>query len=156
MLYLMPHYEIYAELIHSGAFKYDLRSMFNDLESIREECLIQCDDLTEYIFRDFIYNGKIEYSLESYVRAHNANVRYDAARNFIVETLVFKQSQNQDINILAKLTYRRYGKDYKCFLDWQLEKLAAGKEIDILEEFTAYKNSTGHEIRTPDILKQNF
>lgn len=148
MNYEKDDYIFLSNLLYNGIIKYDLKKINDCLSSIQSECFILCDDITELIFKSFIVHGNVNDTVKSMDRIKGSKT-YD----FIIDTIVFKQSNSQDISILAKLIYRKFGQKYRGFLDWQLEKLFAGQEIDILEEFAAYRISIGREPYTPDILK---
>lgn len=144
MEYTHNDYLVLSSFIHDQILHYDLKSIVSHLEPIQSECLKQFEDMTEKIFHCFVFYGCIN-DVKNHLRLWD--------HGYIADTIIFKQSMDKNINIFAKLIYRKYGQNKQGFLDWQLEKLFAGQEIDILEEFAAYRISIGRKPYTPDILK---
>lgn len=108
----------------------DILSLSNNFQIRKEEC----DDLIEFIFRKMIYHGNISNMGSPY--------RDAGYRDCVMDIITFKQSKSRDITIAAKLIFKM-STQYKVkkeFIEWQLEKLFCGIEIDIQKEYEQFMN----------------
>lgn len=135
-------YKILVEILHSGILQCNLWRMFDFVKDIQNECCKPQEDIVESIFRQYIREGNF----------YNIKIKYKKKNSDIRDIIVYRQSKNYNINIIAKMMYRKYGKEKADFLDWQITKLLHEKEIDMANEYKMYLLSIGHSESDCDYL----
>lgn len=132
----LEEYQFFAEAIHIGTIEKG-EKLLPPLYSIIKKCEFNIKDT----FIDRIF--------KVYLQKHNINKVYETfntnkcikSRQTIIDIIVFKQSTYQDINILAKVLYRKHGEKEHKFLDWQIDKLLSGAMLDMKQEYIDFRNA---------------
>lgn len=130
--------EMCTTLLYHQIQDYNISSLFPFINQVLSKCrYYDGDDIVELVFRNYILSGK------------TANIHTCLPQNElihsnsdVIDTLVYRQSNDPFINVTAKLMYWRYGHNKFYFLEWQLEKLLSNQVIDnIKEEFEIFKKA---------------
>ena len=145
-------YEFCANLLKDGILKYDLNDIIKHLNEILRKCCQNTDNTIDSVFKSFILKSDIDcvYGL----LCGNTQIK---DRNTIIDIITFKQSSDIDITILAKIMYRKYGKFYHDWLDWQIRRLLDCYSINLKEEYISYRISIGKDYNSiPGIFDKEF
>ena len=112
------------------------------------------------------YKNIIEETFCNYVICKTASdVFYKSSMRFlsvdeITAMIIFKQSTDEDINLLAKIKCYKYGRisdARKDFLKWQIDRLLLNNSFDMLSEYKNYKRECDvDDYSIPDMITQIF
>lgn len=151
----LPEFELCAQCIYYRKI----------LEQDYSKILPKLNDMLGRCYQDK-YNNIIEEIFCKYITNHTAtDVFHKVSKSFfsvddITKIIIFKQSADSEINLLAKVKCYKYGKlgDWrKDFLKWQIDKLILNDKIDMEEEYKNYKLSQGSlECVVPSIIIKNL
>lgn len=153
----LPEFELCAQRIYcKDIIECDYSGIFDRLNSILSKCNNYPEnDYIEIVFRKYIYLKTATDTFRS-----TQNPKGIKKSDDITQTIIFKQSSDMDINILAKVKCLRYGgisSGRKDFLEWQINKLLLSGNFDMLEEYKLYKKEKSiEEYIIPDIITRNF
>lgn len=153
----LPEFELCAKRIyHKDIIECDYSGIFDRLNSILNKCSsYDGDDYVEIIFRKYIYLKTATDTFHSIKHPRDIQKADD-----ITQIIIFKQSSDADINILAKVKCLRHGGisgGRKDFLEWQINRLLLSDNFDMLEEYKHYKKEKSiEEFIIPDIITRNF
>lgn len=153
----LPEFELCAKRIYyKDIIEFDYSGIFDRLKSILNKCSsYDGDNYIEIIFRQYICSKTASDTFHSI--KHHRNIQ---KADDVTQVIIFKQSSDADINILAKVKCLRYGGisgGRKDFLEWQINKLLLSENFDILEEYKYYKKEKStEEFIIPDIIIRNF
>ena len=136
----LQEFELCAQcLYYKEILEQDYSVIIPRLNNILMKCYGINENIIEEIFCKYIINKTAtEVFYKSSVRFHKADD--------IIDLIVFKQSQDMDINLLAKVKCYKYGKvsdGRKKFLKWQIDKLILNNKFDMLNEYRKYKEENG-------------
>lgn len=136
----LPEFELCAKRIYfSDIIEEDYSKIVDKLSAILYKCKnYDGENYIEIIFRQYILM-KTATEVFQYIRRPSIVRKADD----ITQIIVYKQSSDADINILAKVKCLEFGSGYKDFLRWQICRLFIDKEIDLLNEYKSYKMSKG-------------
>lgn len=141
----LPEFQFCAALLKNGVLQNDLKDIIPKLNEILNKCYsFSNDNQVDKIFKTYIINESVNNQSKIYI-----NCRKD----IIINVIVFKQSTDVDITILAKVLYRKYGKFYKEWLDWQIDKFLTKSNVDIKQEYINYRinNNKSYDSIPPEI-----
>lgn len=153
----LPEFELCAQRIyHKDIIECDYSGIFDRLKSILNKCSSYYgDNYIEIIFRKYICSKTASDTFHSTKHPRDIQKVDD-----ITQIIIFKQSSDADINILAKVKCLRYGGisgGRKDFLEWQINKLLLCVNFDMLEEYKLYKKEKSiEEYIIPDIITRDF
>lgn len=109
---------------------------FNAFINILNKCIINdSDDRKTKIFKTFIICGGMSNTIKE---THN-----EFCNNEISDTLFFKQVDDIEITLLAKMLYLNNGTKYKEFLERQINIILINHKINIKDEYIKWKLSVG-------------
>lgn len=136
----LPEFELCAQCVYyKEILEQDYSTILSRLNNILMRCYEPNKNIVEEIFCKYIINKTATEVL------HKSSTKFHSADG-IIDVIIFKQSQDVDINLLAKVKCYRYGKisdGRKKFLKWQIDKLILNNGFDMLEEYRNYKEENG-------------
>lgn len=147
--------EFGAMLLYNHAEKYNTIKICDYLNSVLVKCKIDKNDsMVDRIFKLYIIHRRTN---EFYTSVYSKNIR---SQGDIIDILTYKQSNDYDINILAKVLYYKYGKYKSAFLERQINKLINVPEcypLDLYEEYIVFDIGSGGDASfIPHPLTNNY
>lgn len=138
--YTKDELEMCTTLLHYRIQDYNINNLFPFINQVLSKCrYYDGDDIVELVFRNYILSGKTA-NIHTYLPQN----KLIHSNSDVIDTLVYRQSNDPFINITAKLMYWKYGHNKLFFLEWQLDKLLSNQVIvNIKEEFEKFKKNTG-------------
>lgn len=126
-----------ADILRSGVLQNDLKQVSQLLETVMDKCkrLLFDGDETDVIFAQFVINGYLGRTIKN----------TDFKRETIVNTILFKQSKDRLVTVLAKIIYYKTGAYEREFANYQVDKILHNQEMDIMKEYEKYKNMTQYK-----------
>lgn len=117
------------------------QDFFDAFVNILNKCAInKNDDRKTEIFKSFIiYGGMTNTIKETHNRFCNKEIS---------DTLFYKQVDDIEITLLAKMLYFDSGTKYKDFLKWQIDVILINHKINVKDEYLKWKLSTGESSQT--------
>lgn len=147
---LCLQYMNYSEIIET-----DYSGIKEKLFSILSRCSnYRGNDFVEIVFRHYILCNSAS---EVYVKIQKPNTIMKV--DDITKIIVYKQSEDIDINILAKIKCKSFpiNKRYFPFLDLQIDKLFIENNMDLVECYKALMMSEGiTDFILPNMLTKSF
>lgn len=146
----LSEYELCAQCVH---YREILEEDYSVVLPRLNRILLRCDEekesMIEEIFSKYIiYKNATEVYHQYFSKVFSANE--------ITNVLIFKQSQDPEINILAKVKCYKYGRindNRKKFLKWQIDKLLLGSCFEMMEEYKIYQMENGiKDYLIPDMI----
>lgn len=121
-------YNLLSNLLKTSILSENLDNIESVLKYLQDVCnqLIKSGNETDFIFAKYLLTGN--------VKNFNKETQYKYSSADLRETIVYKQSQNKIISILAKQLYSKPENRHTAFLLYQIEKFLRGENLTNLKE----------------------
>lgn len=131
----------------------DYSGILPKLNNILKRCSPPYKDVIEETFCNYVI-----YKTATDV-FHKSSLRFRSADE-IISMIIFKQSSDEDINLLAKIKCYKYGRindGRKDFLKWQIDRLLLNNNFNMLYEYKKYKKECDVEdYSIPNMIVRTF
>ena len=105
-------------------------SVFTKIVELKNKCIYDVHDTrTNQLFKAFIYYGGNQRVIDKELKTKPDELS---------DTIYFKQADDIEITLIAKLLYSYTTKKFRPFLDWQVDVILENNKINIRHEYIKY------------------
>lgn len=113
-------------------------SVFTKIVELKNKCVYDAHDTrTNQLFKAFIYYGGNQTAINKELKTKPKELS---------NVIFFKQSDDIEITLMAKFIYSLTSKEFREFLNWQVDVILEHNKIDVRHEYIKWKRSLGIEL----------